>query len=48
MITTWNTTGFKTGKSIQVIEDIKTGNILLAYYSNGKQLTKDEIEEELF
>lgn len=48
MITTWNTIGFKTGKSIQAIEDIKTGNILSAHYLNGEQLTKEEIEEELF
>jgi hypothetical protein len=45
----WQTIGFKTGKSIHVVEDNKNGNILCAtYIDGGEYLTKDEIEEELF
>ena len=48
MTNSWQTIGFKTGKTIKVVEEIKTGNILYANYSDGEYLTKDEIEEELF
>lgn len=46
--TSWQTIGFKTGKSIHVVEEFETGNILYANYINGEYLTEDEIEEELF
>jgi hypothetical protein len=46
--TSWQTIGFKTHKTIHVIEDVKTGNVLYANYLDGEYLTEDEIEEELF
>jgi len=45
---TWESIGFSTGKSIKVWEDIRTGNIIKAEYYLERQLTKDEIERELF
>ena len=47
--TSWQTTGFKTGKRIRVVESVQTGNVLEAFYiNNGEWLTADEIELELF
>lgn len=48
MTTSWQTIGFKTGRSIHVVEEVETGNILYANYIGGKYLTDEEIEEELF